>query len=751
MHHFSNLGKGISDLIGTSKNKPEPDGLMVKCKQQLADLHDDISVVQRQFKQYAEQVVQATEASVTLSRSVGQFYSKADHPGRSESVSTYRKVQEEIANRAVKTFHITVENGLVAELTEWSGLISSLMERIDNAETTNNTAHDTKNRLISLQKELEDKRDRASKGKKQTLFGGSRKDDLEDLEQRISEASDAAASLSKEYQKLRKGIAQSVKQLMEKKFMYFDRIYVQMLECQTEYFQSAAKTTKRFQRDIDYYRKQYPKATNDFTHASSNGSLSSLPDIGPRHNGVGSGSGFATRQYSQSLGGGNARNSKLSASQPTSPQSSPVPDTKPNGKARPKPPSQRPPSYKEHQERDSHAQSLRNGLGSATASMTASHTQSPVMSGTTSPTPAQSANGATTQPVQESPVTQPAAAAVEHHDILGMDFSAAAMSKPKKAERQSSTLNRLFGGDDVSASAVHDEFGINNIHEPHPDDLIFGGGGEFRDSNANNGQAQGTGDVFDGFDDMFTGATSNPQSPLKAPAQSSMHGSADSLMNFMSGDSSSQPTEAAQGQGGSRKKNSQSLDDQMDSVFNAPSYQNNHQQHQRRVEEAAPVVKQSRSPQRSPNARPISEADKIRAATMELSAAGKARAQEAYEREMKARDAEEKKANREMAERTHWKDTHEAKLRQWEFDNEVRRNIRVLIQHLPDVLPDELKWKPIPLSKLLNDAQLKKGYFKAVRVVHPDKSQQRGDSIETQVICDFVFQALEMAYNTKFG
>jgi len=94
---------------------------------------------------------------------------------------------------------------------------------------------------------------------------------------------------------------------------------------------------------------------------------------------------------------------------------------------------------------------------------------------------------------------------------------------------------------------------------------------------------------------------------------------------------------------------------------------------------------------------------------------------------------------------------HESKLNEWEFDKTVRRNVRTLIGKLPEVLPPNLNWKPIPISKLLNDAQLKKGYYKAVRVVHPDKSIGRGDSIENQVICDYVFQALEQAFNTKFG
>merc|ERR1712013_710302 len=236
----------------------------------------------------------------------------------------------------------------------------------------------------------------------------------------------------------------------------------------------------------------------------------------------------------------------------------------------------------------------------------------------------------------------------------------------------------------------------------------------------------------------FTEATSNPASPLKAPAQmnSSMHDSVDSFSMFMSGGnsneaSSSQPTESVSRPAKS-KKNSQSLDDQMHSVFKAPSYQN-HSQNGNQNEAGKPSERMNEA-----------------VSKMQLSEGGKARAQKEFERKMKEREEKEREEEREMNERLHWKDTHDEKLRRWEFDNEVRRNIRVLIQHLPDVLPKELKWAPIPLSKLLNDGQVKKGYYKAVRVLHPDKSQQRGDSIETQVICDFVFQALEMAYKTKF-
>jgi len=269
MDHFNKIKGHVSDLMGGSRNKPPPDDLMVSCRTQLKDLQDEIVQVKKQFTQYAHQVVEAAEASVTLSKSVGKFYSRANHPGRMESVNTFQKVQEEIANRAVNTFHITVENGLISELTEWNGLVQKHLEDIRGAEQTRTTAHDTENRLHALQNEFTDKK---NKRPKQSLFGGNREQELEDLQQRIAKASDVRTSLTAEYQKQKNSIAQAVKQLMEKRYIYFDRIYVQMLECQAEYFSHAANASKRFRKDIDYYRKQYPK-THEFQH--SNGSYGS--------------------------------------------------------------------------------------------------------------------------------------------------------------------------------------------------------------------------------------------------------------------------------------------------------------------------------------------------------------------------------------------------------------------------------------------------------------------------------------------
>ena len=89
MQHVAALrqtAKGFMEQMAGGRNRPPPDDLMVSCKKQLTDLRDEITIVKQQFSNYAHQVVEASEASVTLSKSVGKFYSKANHPGRTESV-----------------------------------------------------------------------------------------------------------------------------------------------------------------------------------------------------------------------------------------------------------------------------------------------------------------------------------------------------------------------------------------------------------------------------------------------------------------------------------------------------------------------------------------------------------------------------------------------------------------------------------------------------------------------------------------
>eukprot|EP00486_Rosalina_sp_Unknown_P012319 CAMPEP_0201582754 /NCGR_PEP_ID=MMETSP0190_2-20130828/90327_1 /ASSEMBLY_ACC=CAM_ASM_000263 /TAXON_ID=37353 /ORGANISM="Rosalina sp." /LENGTH=770 /DNA_ID=CAMNT_0048023365 /DNA_START=203 /DNA_END=2515 /DNA_ORIENTATION=+ len=770
MQHLKKIGADLLDHVGGNKNKPPPDEVMSQCKGQLTELRDELMVVKQQFSQYAHQVVEAAEASVTLSKSVGKFYSKANHPGRTESVNTYKKVQEDIANRAVNTFHISVENGLISELSEWIQLVNNLNEKIDAAESTRITAHDTQNRLISLQTEYQEK-----KSKKQGLFGGNREQDLEDLQTRIAQASDAQKSLSAEYKNERNNIAQNVKQVMEKRYKYFDRMYVQMLECQAEYFQNAATQSKRFQRDIDYYRKQYPK-TNDF--ASSNGQ-SAFSAIDKNHNASKQNGGGAA-----SNGGGigsQPKNHRKTSSDNKSSKGSP----KLNGNSKKQVPQSRPPppSYNSHQQNG-------NGNGDAKANRAQSPntTQTSTQSSSTQPSSSTSPKLAPSQAQQQqqqksksSPPNNSNLSAnngqphyprqQSTHDILNLGGPMSpTQPKPQqgnngqKLHKQESLFGGLLGGNDP----VHDEHGLFNLGSANDNDLLFGNvntnsqqppqnnpKGQYSQSTSaldhkQKQQQQKSGhDANDPFGDDFFGAFSGApaQNGSSSTPSKPKHQSHDSTTIWLMG--SHTPTQS-QTSINTQQKKPKSMEQQMQEQFGKASYGGGHAAPNGHAISPAPssTGKAGNGTSVQPE---MSEDDKKAMVNMKLSAKGQAAAKAAYDAAMAERDQKEQEAEQKEKEKAYWKDKHEQMLNKWEYDNTVRRNIRTLIGKLPDILPADLNWKPIPMTKLLNDAQLKKGYYKAVRMVHPDKSTGRGDSIEYQVICDYAFQALEQGFNTKFG
>eukprot|EP00485_Elphidium_margaritaceum_P007351 CAMPEP_0202686456 /NCGR_PEP_ID=MMETSP1385-20130828/2232_1 /ASSEMBLY_ACC=CAM_ASM_000861 /TAXON_ID=933848 /ORGANISM="Elphidium margaritaceum" /LENGTH=744 /DNA_ID=CAMNT_0049341033 /DNA_START=130 /DNA_END=2364 /DNA_ORIENTATION=+ len=737
--NLKNIGARFLDGIGANRNKAPPDDVMVTCKKQLSTLREELVMVQTQFAQYAQQVVEAAEASVTLAKSVGQFYSHANHPGRTESVNTYRKVQEGIAQLSVNTFHISVENGLISELTEWVEIVNTLAEKIESAESTRISAHDTHNRLLSLQNEFHEK-----KTKKATLFGGNREQDLDDLQQRITEASDAQKSLSEEYNKAKQSITQQTKQLMERRYKYFDRIYVQMLECQVEYFQHAAVRSKQFQRSIDYYRKQYPKS-NQFRNSNGALHLKNVPQQRAPNSPNQATDATATATTNASSFPSEPNTTATTTSDTSTAQStssatqSPSPQMSPDHRAVNGDVSHGSDNDNDHEHRSTSAQAHAhvhiNGHSSATPPHHRQQSEHDMLfdMNATSAT-------ATTPTTNESD-----------------DQNKAKKKKPPaNLAHQDSMFGAIIGSPD---DPMHDEHDLLELGNPQSNDLLngfgfddaptnhapastksaavaggrgaaaAGGHTHLRDNSATKGTySQSTSALRthksksmpdhqnnDIFDDFFSTAASQPTSPNMAPARNS---GADWLMNDMMSGSDEQPT--------------------------APTKPSTHdafnQTHEEDKSKTFVAAKED-----------LSTADKQAMVNMALGSKGQAAAEKAYNDAMEERKQKEQQAMHAQQQKSYYKDLHEQKLKEWEYDHTVRRNIRTLIQKLPDVLPADFHWKPIPLTKLVNDADLKKGYYKAVRIVHPDKSQGRGDAIENQVICDYVFQALEQAFNTKFG
>lgn len=660
-------------------------------------------------------------------------------------------MQEEIANRAVNTFHITVENGLISELTEWNGLVQKHLEDIRGAEQTRTTAHDTENRLHALQNEFTDKK---NKRPKQSLFGGNREQELEDLQQRIAKASDVRTSLTAEYQKQKNSIAQAVKQLMEKRYIYFDRIYVQMLECQAEYFSHAANASKRFRKDIDYYRKQYPK-THEFQHSNgSYGSTSGSKRVSKSNTekvdassaGVSSpGKGGKKHTKSKAMVDFDGDSPPHKPSLPTSaPPSAPMSgdhhnghyDTLPTGSLETSTTSSPGPDHK-HPNMNGHAvsavspSSKGNGKGMSGLAVKTNITKSqsvphgsgiPIIPKLDSPPETDS-----------STITMEAPRSGNHndrqhstHDLLDW---AGMQEEPSQnhSQGQPSLMSSMFASEAL-VTGVTDEHGLWELANEKDNDMLDLTGNSTNNQQQQQQQTQQLPDHSDFWNDLHSNPA--PMGHAQSTQSHQQHHSVDDPFGFLTESKSAQP----------------------------PKHNAHHQTRQRAAttQNGLATSASRRTPPNGAQEEKISEIDKEKMNNYQLSKIGKENAEKAYREEMARREAEEKQEEQDRREREHWKDTHEQKLKAWEFeDGHSRRNVRTLIGKLPAVLPAEItnnpkiNWKPIPIAKLLTDGQLKRGYFKAIRVVHPDKSSQRGDSIEAQVICDYVFQALDRAKKSE--
>merc|ERR1711963_591960 len=140
--------------------------------------------------------------------------------------------------------------------------------------------------------------------------------------------------------------------------------------------------------------------------------------------------------------------------------------------------------------------------------------------------------------------------------------------------------------------------------------------------------------------------------------------------------------------------------------FNQPSYGGGHSQsnnvklnasHTHKVHKNGAKAVQSTA---HINNQDMSAKDKEAMAKMKITGKSAQNAQQAYIVAMREREKEEQKAKQRLKEIAYWKDKHEQKLNEWEYKDTMRRNIRTLIGKMPDVLPADLKWKPIAMTKL---------------------------------------------------
>eukprot|EP01083_Nonionella_stella_P065255 170830_1 len=94
-------------------------------------------------------------------------------------------------------------------------------------------------------------------------------------------------------------------------------------------------------------------------------------------------------------------------------------------------------------------------------------------------------------------------------------------------------------------------------------------------------------------------------------------------------------------------------------------------------------------------------------------------------------------------------------LRKWEFtDKHKRRSLRTLLSTLNGEIlwqeiteDDDHGWEIVKRKDIIYDKDCYRVLFHALSVFHCDKSIARGDTMERQIICAWVYNALQNAYN----
>ena len=102
---------------------------------------------------------------------------------------------------------------------------------------------------------------------------------------------------------------------------------------------------------------------------------------------------------------------------------------------------------------------------------------------------------------------------------------------------------------------------------------------------------------------------------------------------------------------------------------------------------------------------------------------------------------------KDIEKRDHIHEKLKGKLLAWSGDPKAGtlKNIRALLSTLDQILWEGAKWKPLSMADMVQVPKVKKCYYKAVRLVHPDRSQT--GTIEQQYISGWVMDSLKIAWD----
>ncbi|ETO22984.1 hypothetical protein RFI_14204 [Reticulomyxa filosa] len=677
----------------------------------------------------------------------------------------YYGANEEIANNAVKLFQeqLHAPQGLIGELDNWQQVIGSLQQEIEEIERARASAQASNDRLNSLKDQydrLKKKQAVSSGTSASTGSSATAAQEARDLEERIKETTNVTKSLVKEFKEQKQKIGDVVTNMLKEKYRIFDRVYVQLLECQLAFVAMCGDLTKPFQPWVEYYRKQYPKTYSDSNEHPLYQSTEKLVQrrkspvensnngrpVGERNSSHDQDSNSKpnantaetddTRGYENvaSPSASKGRNSAKNSENGNNSNSNTNHSSKTNGTPHSR--------GNSGDIKSSAARVKKNSTASAHSvfyfyfcffsplpqkkkkkkkrviryllRLIQTHVQKKKNSESKNPVPSSEKNK------NQTSATSPH----EHNDFLFGDFASPTsehQSNPTSQKKTSTTEDE------------HEEFGhfmdgSNHSTTKKQPEKQYPMGNLF-ESGKNRSQGDRKDKDFWGMFDTETASkrkgtdTDKPKSPNQTNAAlAESHKS-----NFSKSESQISRPNASGNASSSQKRG------------------HNHLQ---------PVNEQPRSKSESP------ETPKTELSHLSFSAfhplKGKQRANGTWmhnfflvqERMRFVKESYAQEA-KEQAERIKYKDEIESKLDEWEYANGARRNIRSLLTKLPEILWEDSGWKPVSLGDLVQPAKCKRAYQVALRVVHPDRATNRGDDTKQAVICERVFTALNEAW-TEF-
>lgn len=109
-------------------------------------------------------------------------------------------------------------------------------------------------------------------------------------------------------------------------------------------------------------------------------------------------------------------------------------------------------------------------------------------------------------------------------------------------------------------------------------------------------------------------------------------------------------------------------------------------------------------------------------------------------REMREREA---KAAKDKADEDEVRKRLEPRIKAWSEEHGKKKQLRALLGTLHTILWAESGWKPVNIGDILDDGKVKKVYFKASRIVHPDKTG--GMTAEHRFLAKRIFDSLTQA------